>query len=220
MADDTDWLDAKPTDDGWLDIEDPNAGKTTRAFQALIDSCMRGTDRVMACDGHYLAYRPYNREFDKETNPRTMERFADFKAAGFYKHLGTYDEVQIYELTEGSPFRHSQRDYVIGRNYWADVRTIARAACQREWSDYHDLLGAVAKAFKARDVDPGLAKAQWGDFLAHVTLTIAHMKGPTAAEVGAGFARIRQARGVSKGSTIVVPIEKTAQKYDHRLDPK
>lgn len=221
-ANDTSWLDGPapvlpgvptPCDD-WLNIEDPHVGKTTRAFEALVNACMRGTDRVMACDGHFLAYRPYNREFDKETNPRTRERFADFQAAGFYKHIGTYDEVQIYELEEGSPFRHSQRDYVIGQNYWKDIRTCARAACAREWSDFHDLMGACAKAIKANR-EPAFAKACWDDFVKHVNVTVQQMKGPSVAEVSAGFARIRQARGISKGSTIVVP-STIASKYESR----
>ena len=81
MADESDnWLEID-TEADWLRIEDPNAGKVSQPFQNLVNACMRGTDRVMACDGHYLAYRPFNRAFDKETNPRTKERFNDFVAA-------------------------------------------------------------------------------------------------------------------------------------------
>ena len=203
-ADDTSWLDVESTDDGWLDIEDPNAGKTSRAFQHMIDACMRGTHRVMACDGQWLAYRPYNREFDKETNPRTRERFADFVAAGHYKHVGTYDEVQIYELLPGSPFRHEKKSYVIGTDYWKDIKQAARAACDRNWSDYHDILGAMATAIKSGR-DALFARTMWDDTINQVAIAIQQMGGPAAPtekEVNEGFTGIRKARGISKGGVI------------------
>lgn len=196
-ADDS-WLEG--ADEGWLDIEDPNAGKTTAAFQHLVNSCMRGTDRVMACDGHYLAYRPFNREFDKETNPRTRERFADFCAAGFYKHIGTYDEVQIYELLEGSPFRH-KASYVAGTNYWKDIRQAAKLACERNWPDYHDYLGTMAIAIKSGR-DPLFAKTMWDDTINQIGIMIQQMKGPSEREINEGFTGVRKARGISKGGVL------------------
>lgn len=216
-ADDTSWLDlstdvaaakkspsaaAPPVEDDWLDIKDANFGKTTLAFQYMIDQCMRGTDRVMACDGHYMAYRPYNRAFDKETNPRTRERFADFIAAGHYKHLGTYDEVQIYELLPGSSFRHDKKQYVLGQDRWADIRQAAKAACERKWSDYHDIMGGIATALKGGRRDPSFARSMWDDTVNQVAIMIAQMKGPGEREVNEGFTSIRKARGISKGGVI------------------
>lgn len=196
------WLDPKPAaDDSWLEVKDANAGKTPRAFQHMIDMCMRGTDRVMACDGTYMAYRPFNHEHDKQTNPRTRERFADFQAAGHYKHLGTYDEVQIYELEDGSPFKH-KKHYVIGQDFWADVRQAARCACDRNWPDYHDLLGAMATAMKSGGRDQGFAATMWGDALNQVAVHIRQMGGPTEREINEGFTGVRKARGISKGGVI------------------
>lgn len=197
---DTSWLDG-PADDEWLRIEDPTAGKTTLAFQHMVDACMRGTNRVMACDGTWLAYRPYNREFDKEVNPRTRERFLDFQAAGHYKHIGTYDEVQVYELLEGSPFKHKDH-YVIGQSYWGDIRQAAKAACERNWSDYHDILGAMASALKGGNRDPGFAKTMWGDALNQVAVQIKQMNGPSEREVNEGFTGVRKARGISRGGVL------------------
>ncbi len=203
---DTDWLDTTPAaepEEEWLKIEDPTAGKVTLAFQHLVDSCMRGTDRVMACDGHYLAYRPFNREKDKETNPRTRERFADFCAAGHYLHIGTYDEVQIYELLEGSPFRH-KANYVAGQDYWRDIRQAAKLACERNWPDYHDYLGAMATALKSGR-DPGFARTMWDDTINQVAIAVKQIGGaaaPSEKEVNAGFTGVRQARGISKGGVI------------------
>ncbi len=161
---------------------------------------MRGTNRVMACDGHFLAYRPYNREFDKETNPRTIERFSDFQAAGYFRHVGTYDEVQIYELLEGSPFRH-KANYIAGQDYWRDIRQAAKLACDRNWPDYHDYLGAMATAIKSGR-DPTFAAALWNDAVAQVAVMVLQMNGPPEAEVNAGFTGVRRARGISKGGVI------------------
>lgn len=198
---DTSWLDGPADDDEWLRIEDPAAGKTSLAFQHMIDACMRGTNRVMACDGTWLAYRPFNRQFDKEVNPRSRERFLDFQAAGHYKHVGTYDEVQVYELLEGSPFRHKAH-YVIGQSYWGDIRQAAKAACDRNWSDYHDILGAMASALKGGNRDPGFAKTMWGDALNQVGVLIRQMNGPSEREVNEGFTGVRKARGISRGGVL------------------
>jgi hypothetical protein len=163
--DDTSWLelDDKAVDDeGWLNIEDPNAFVIPSAFKHLVEACMRGTDRVMACDGSYLAYRPMNRAFDKETNPRTKERFAMFCEKGFYRHVGTYDEVQIYELLPGNPYLQ-KRNYVVGQDKWKDIRQAATAACERKWADYHDILGGMATACKSGHRDKLVAKQLWED---------------------------------------------------------
>lgn len=200
----TDWLDTEQppaADDEWLRIEDPNAGVLPLPFRTLIDQCMRGTDRVMASDGQYMCYRPFNREFDKETNPRTKERVAMFLADGKYKHLGTYDEVQVYELTEGNPYRHDKKQYVIGQSYWKDIRQAATAACNRQWVDYHDLLVAICTALKAGR-DPGFARTMWDDTVNQIGITIQQMRGPSEKEVNEGFTGVRRARGLSKGGVI------------------
>lgn len=216
VSDDT-WLDELPSppatkpasDEDWLSIEDPNAGKTTRAFQHLIDACMRGTDRVMACDGRWLAYRPFNREFDKETNPRTKERMNMFLAEGKYKHLGTYDEVQIYELTEGNPYRHNTgKAYVVGQDYWKDIRQAAKLACERNWAEYHDYLGAMATALKGGR-DPAFARTMWEDTINQITAQIELIRrqykdAPSEKEINEGFVGVRRARGIQGRNGVVL----------------
>lgn len=205
----SDWLDTTPApaevEEDWLKIEDPNAGKTTLAFRNLIDQCMRGTNRVMACDGQFMAYRPFNREFDKEVNPRTKERVQMFLEKGFYKHIGTYDEVQIYELLPGNPYRHEAKQYIVGQDYWKDIRKVATCAIHRAWSDYHDLLQTMAIALKTGR-DPGFARTMWTDTINHIAVAIKQMGGPdapTEREINEGFTGIRKARGLSKGGTLV-----------------
>lgn len=205
------WIEpeAPAVGDDWLQIEDPNAGKLTLPFRSLIDACMRGTDRVMACDGQYLAYRPFNRAFDKETNPRTKERFQMFLESGFYKHLGTYDEVQIYELTEGNPYRHTARQYVVGQDHWKDIKKAATCAVHRAWADYHDLLGAMATALKSGR-DPLFAKTMWDDTLNQVAIAIKQIGGkdaPSEKEINEGFVGIRRARGITGKGGIVATLD-------------
>lgn len=210
----TDWLEIQPTttkecDDDWLNIVDANAGKIRPAFQSLVDSCMRGTNRVMACDGQYLAYRPYNREFDKQVNPRTIERFQMFTEKGYYKHLGTYDEVQIFELLPGNPYRHEAKQYVIGQDYWKDIKKAATAAVHRAWADYHDILGAMATALKSGR-DPLFAKTMWDDTLNQIAITIRQLGGPdapTEKEVNEGFVGVRRARGITGKGGIVATLD-------------
>lgn len=159
----------------------------------------------MACDGQYLAYRPFNREYDKEVNPRTRERFNMFCEQGLYQHVGTYDEVQIYELLEGNPYRHNNKQYVIGTDYWKDIRTAAKAAYERNWADYHDVLGAMATALKSGR-DPNFARTLWSDTVNQVGISIAQMGpgAPSEKEVNEGFVGIRRARGITgKTGTIV-----------------
>ena len=212
---DTSWLEpqAKPADDdAWLEITDPNAGQTSLPFRDLIDACMRGTNRVMAHNGKWLAYRPYNREFDKETNPRTIERMSMHQAAGWIKHIGTYDEVQIWEFLpvgingEPNPYYHEGRSYVVGQSYWKDIREVAKLACERKWALYHDYLEGMATAIKGGR-DPVFAKAVWGDALAHIAVTVKQIGGkaaPTEREINEGFVGVRRARGlVTRNATVM-----------------
>jgi len=213
---DTSWLDgpAPVADDDWLKIEDPNAGQTSLAFRDLIDACMRGTNRVMAHNGKWLAYRPFNREFDKETNPRTVERMTMHKANGWIKHIGTYDEVQVWELLptglDGKPnpyYHEGAKEYIVGRNYFADIRQAAQLACERKWPEYHDFLEGMAIAVKRKfKRDTLSAKVQWDDALNHIAVAIQQQgpKAPSEREVNEGFVGVRVARGLqTRGATVM-----------------
>lgn len=224
-ADDTSWLGTEPpatekllavpalVEEDWLNITDPNAGRTSLPFRDLIDSCMRGTNRVMAHNGKWLAYRPFNREFDKETNPRTRERMAMHEAEGWMKHIGTYDEVQIWEFLpfgingKPNPYYHEGgKEYIVGTDYFGDVRQAAKLAYDRKWPEYHDFLEGMAIAVKRKfRKDTLTAKVMWDDALNHITVAINQTKGgPTEKEVNEGFVGVRQARGLqTRGATVM-----------------
>lgn len=207
-------------DDDWLNIEDANAGKVTRAFDHLVNSCMRGTDRVMATDGKYLAYRPYNREKDKETNPRTKERMNMFLEKGYYDHVGTYDEVEIYELRPGNPYYHDgAKAYVVGTNYWGDIRAAAKLACERKWPEYHDFLGGMATAMKGGGRDPAFAKTIWEDTINQIVGQITQMRAnnpglPTEKEINEGFIEVRRARGIQGRNGVILLDSNKLQKVE------
>ena len=218
-ADDTSWLEVESAPaaagDDWLQIEDANAGAVKQPFRNLIDSCMRGTERVMATDGKYLAYRPFNRAFDKQTNPRTMERMNMFREKGFFKHLGTWDEVEVYELMPGNPYYHEgEKAYVVGMNYWGDIRQAAKLACERKWPEYHDFLGGMATAMKGGNRDVNFAKTIWEDTINQITGLINQMRQgnpaiPSEREINEGFVEVRRARGITgRNGTILLNSDK------------
>lgn len=216
----SDWLDipakAPTASDDWLQIEDANAGKTNLAFRDLIDSCMRGTNRVMAHNGKWLAYRPFNREFDKSTNPRTKERMSMHEMSGWIKYLGTYDEVQIWELLptglDGKPnpyYHEGDKEYIVGQSYWNDIRRVAKLACERKWPEYHDFLEGMAIALK-RGRDPGFAKTMWSDALNQIAIQIPQIGGagaPSEREVNDAFVAVRRARGLQTRNATVMTLD-------------
>lgn len=215
----SDWLDVAPAQDAgaddWLEINGDGSGTVKSAksmpYDSLKFACMRGTDRVWACDGHYVAYRPFNRAFDKEVNPRTRERHEDFLAAGHYKHLGTFDEVQIFELLDGSPFKTVKRDYIVGRDYWADIRQAAQIACRREWTDFHDFLEAMARGIK-HGRTAAFAESAWQDALNQIMINIYQRQGPLPVECAAGIANVRSARGLRRSIVLPNPASGVVQK--------
>lgn len=171
---------------------------------------MRGTDRVMATDGNYMAFRPFNREKDKATNPRTLERVRMFLEQGKWKHIGTYDEVQIYELLEGNMYKN--RDATVGVNLRDDMKKVATAAIERRWSDYHDLLDGMARCMK-KGRDPLFARTIWMDMLGNLAVMIKQMGGPEAPaerEINEGFQSVRRARGIGGTGGTIMTLDSSA----------
>lgn len=201
-----DWLETAPVADGepstdWLGLEIP---KTRIPYDELRFSCMRGSGRVWACDGEYVAYRPYNHVLDQTVNPATATRHANFLAAGHYEHVGTFDEVQVFRLLDGSPFKRNTKTFIPGQNLHNDIRQAAIAACERDWVLYHDILDSIASGLKTR-LTAAYAESVYADSLAQVFINIQQRGGPTQAEVDAGFGDVRKRRGYGGGKIIAVP---------------
>lgn len=163
--------------------------------------CLAGTGRIWACDGEYVACRP------KDFHAKTSERHARFLASGHYKHVGTFDDVQVFELLEGSPFRRDNRTLIPGVNLYQDIRECAIAAVARDWVLYTDILEAIATNVKAK-YHANAAGEIWADILSQIEQSIRLRGGPTQAECGAGLADVRRRRGLGAGRAIVLPPRK------------
>lgn len=195
------WLgeSAPVSDDAWLKTD-----AFALPYDAVRFQCMRGTGRVWACDGEYVACRPSG------FNPGTAERHASFLASGHYRHVGTFDDVQIFELLPGSPFRRDNRSFIPGVNVWQDMLQCARAAVARDWVLYNDILEEIAKNIKAK-YHPDAATQVYGDVLQQIFNSIYLRGGPTQAEVDAGLANVRRARGAGQARVIMIP-ERTSKR--------
>ena len=211
MADEFDWpvepvtvALATVSDDSWLDIDTIEAPKSALPYDSLRFQCMRGSGRVWACDGRYVAYRPFNREFDKEVNPAFQERVERFTRAGHFKHLGTFDEVRIFQLEPESPwYAKTDEKYTAGQSLWGDINHAVKLACARDWVDYVDLIEAMATGMMAGR-DPMFARQQWEDALNQIMIGVYQRGGPLPGEIRAGIQNVQIKRGKSGAPKILM----------------
>ena len=211
MADEFDWpvepvtvALATVSDDSWLDIDTIEAPKSALPYDSLRFQCMRGSGRVWACDGRYVAYRPFNREFDKEVNPAFQERVERFTRAGHFKHLGTFDEVRIFQLEPESPwYAKTDQAYTAGQSLWGDINHAVKLACNRDWVDYVDLIEAMATGMMAGR-DPMFARQQWEDALNQIMIGVYQRGGPLPGEIRAGIQNVQITRGKSGAPKILM----------------
>ena len=186
----------------WLEIESIEAPKSALPYDALRFQCMRGSGRVWACDGRYVAYRPFNHALDKVANPVFQERVEKFNREGHFTHVGTFDEVMVFKLKPESPwYAHEDKAYIAGKSIWGDIQHAVDLAMKRDWRDYTDLLEAMAQGMLAGR-DPAFARQQWEDALKQVAIGIYQKGGPLAVEVAAGVENVRLARGAGRRPSI------------------
>jgi hypothetical protein len=183
-----------PEDFSWLD----SVQAVRQPWDGVRFLCMRGTSRLWACDGEYVACRP------KDFHEATRNRHARFLESGHYKHVGTFDDVQVFELLPGSPFRRDNRTLIPGVNLYRDMRECSVAAVRRDWVLYHDILEAIASNIKAK-FDSNNAKLVFEDILNQIEQSIRLRGGPSQAEVDAGISNVRRKRGLGQGRVIALP---------------
>ena len=207
------------TDTDWLEI--PSKRKRTRKPKGITPGVklplehkraramvkkLSGTDRMWCCDGEYVFFRPTRVVEGVKTvvaNPTTLQRHQRYIAEGQYTHVETQDDVEIYKLSETSPF--ARKGVYLGELKDSDVRRQAAiAAGKRDWVLYVDCLEEMASRIKGR-YDPAQARLIYEDHLAYLANLISMRGGPTAAECAAGLANIRQRRGVGTGRVIMLP---------------
>jgi hypothetical protein len=157
-----DWLSTESATDG---IEVP---RVAAPYEQLRFDVMKGSDRVWATNGRYVACRPAG------FHEASRSRHQRFLRAGHYKHIGTFDDVQIFELLPSSPFYRTEGDARAG-SWYEVLRAAAMAAVARDWGAYVDLLDEIATRIKSRptgteagEIDPALARQAFMDTLEHL----------------------------------------------------
>ncbi len=200
------------TEPSWLEIDSIETPKTALPYDALRFQCMRGSGRVWACDGRYVAYRPFNHALDKQANPALQERIERFQREGHFIHVGTFDEVQVFKLKPESPWYATEEvTYIAGKSLFGDINHAVKLACARDWKDYTDLLEAMAAGMMAGR-DPVFARQQWEDAVNQVMIGIYQRGGPLAAEIRAGVENVRLSRGAQRRPGILLATDIAAAK--------
>lgn len=191
---------AAPEDWGWLRVE--TACKMP--YDKARFSVMQGTGRVWACDGEYVACRP------KAFHEGTHARHQRFLQSGHYEHVGTFDDVQVFKLLPGSPFRRDTTTFLPNLNMFECMRQAQLAAVARDWVLFVDILEEIAARLK-HHLHEAQAKVVYDDMLASIFVGIQMRQGPSQAEVDAGVANVRRQRGYA-GKMIAVPARPRIQR--------
>lgn len=165
---------------------------------------MLGKKRAWMCDGEYVAFRR------KSANPAILERHNRFMQAGHYAHVGTYDDVELYELQEASPFKRAPLD-LLSMTVPMIRRIAAVAACKRDWGTYIDAVQELAGKIKGqvytdgKPADSGFAMQQYTENLEYVFHLIRMRQGPSPDEMNRGVISARQLRGDSRNRLVILP---------------
>ncbi len=161
-----------------------------------------GEGRIWGCDGNFVFFRPkrmIDGVFTQVANPAAMERHERFLRLGHYEYIETQDDVQIFRVTDKSPFKRkfgSLFEMATGQVR----RAVIMAAVKREWTLYVDALEELAVRLKLQaSASDGkgygaLHQNQWKELLDYVDLQIAMRGGPIPAECSMQLARIQAAR--------------------------
>lgn len=155
-----------------------------------------GKSRTWASDGEYVYFRR------KQANPATLQRHEQFLKTGNYRHIQTEDDVEIYQLQEGSAFKREPVNLAV-LNYGDVRRQAIVAACRRDWGVFVDALEEMASRLKGAYHD-GFAMQAYQEQLAHVFSMIAMRGGPSALETDREVAALRQRRGDRRNTLITL----------------
>lgn len=195
---------AQTSEFAWMDTPETakrvkSGGKLTeeqKRFKSMARTSVTGRQRVWACDGEYVAVRL------NTANPHTRERHQRFLDAGHYEHVETQDDVQVFRLLNGSPFKRGTPLLVDGLPLLDVKRQAVQAACRRDWVCYLDIIEELATRYK-NQYDPAFAKLCFDETLERMMITIAMSGGPSAVEVSAGMSNVRKKRGYESKRVII-----------------
>lgn len=206
------WLDAPVDAPIEHSVHTPNVGSVPGEIMQA--GAKLGEDRVWFTDGAFIWFRR------KKANPATLERHNRFTANGDYKHIGTSDDVEVYQLNETSPFKIKPPDRVGGQPRvldleqldWYNVRRqAAKAAVRRDWQTFSDILAFMREALNRNVGNDTQAKWTQGfcDLMFAETYqalmnSIKMRGGPTAVEINAALNSLRLKSGAAVGRLITI----------------
>lgn len=198
---DTDWL---STEGAATVVTSSVKLEGERARARTMAGTLAGKQRVWATDGQYVYFRR------RKAHEGTLTRHARFMESGHYKHIATEDDVEIYELQDGSPFKRQGLDLLS-----IDVATLRRAAvmaaCGRDYGLYVDIISELASRVKGatysdgKPAQPGFAEELYQSQLSYIFRLIEIRGGPTVPEVNRGVANTRVQRGDTRSKVILLP---------------
>jgi hypothetical protein len=185
--------------DEWLDLPTIESGVKLPGEKQRAKRMQHGLGKkkIWASDGSFVWFRR------KLANPATLERHNRFLATGEYKHVGTQDDVEIYELMPASPFKRAETINFSELKFYDARRQTIRAAVRRDWATFIDGLEHLAGGIKG-SYDPAMAKTVYNDLLSYVFVQIAMRGGPAQAEVDREVQALRKRRG-ERSSSVLLP---------------
>ena len=183
------WLDLPTIESG---VKLPGEKQRARRMQHGL-----GKKKIWSSDGSVVWFRR------KLANPATLERHNRFLATGEYKHVGTQDDVEIYELMPSSPFKRAETINFSELKFYDARRQTIRAAVRRDWATFIDGLEHLAGGIKG-SYDPAMAKTVYNDLLSYVFVQIAMRGGPSQNEVDREVQALRKRRG-ERSSSVLLP---------------
>jgi hypothetical protein len=207
------------SDDSWLDLDTPVAkaveeradsrissvGKLTkeRSRGTAMHKSPLGKKRVWSSDGEYVYFRR------KMSNPATLERHNRFIATGNYTHVQTQDDVEIYKLEEGSPFKRCEQN--LAEISEPTLRRAARLALLHEdFGLFIDIVTEKSSRLKSR-LHADHATAVFQEWMTYMFQLNEMQGGPSQASIDRGVQKVRKARGELSNRMIMIPTSSRIQ---------
>lgn len=191
------------SDDSWLDLPDTaviGAGNKIKGEKRRGNAMKKtplGKKRIWFSDGEFVWFRR------KMSNPATLERHNKFIASGHYRHVDTQDDVEVYALQEGSPFKRHQAN--LAEISEATLRRVARMALARgDYGLFIDVVVEKATRLKAR-LHAAEADQQYQHWLEYIFRLNEMGGGPSQAAIDRGVQHARKLRGETVGKIIMLP---------------
>jgi hypothetical protein len=148
---------------------------------------LKGTKRGFAIDGTHAFLRR------RTANSLIAERTDNKARKGEYRHVGTFDDVEVYEISEDSPLRRKKQD--LGELSIESIeKAIILAACKREWRLYYDAVSELAYRYKNSNLPGETSETILQTTMKYLHLRILRRGGPSDFEIANNLASIRKER--------------------------